>query len=240
MPTPSTARCVNKAWTSTTSCAGRTSPPCSRSATSTGTPSTPPSRASESVLEDCAQRRAEGRDAGDDAVVRLCRVAESRVVPALGDRKEGRARYVRDLRLRQGVFAHEPLGVEVLRERQPREQTTLRIGEVDGVREMSPYRVQHDVFLVVVRLAQFSDVGIDVARVEIHRHRGHVERAALRVGGELEEPELLDDVLGGDGPTEAQSWGEDLGEAADEDDAAFGVETLQRRQTLALEADLSV
>ena len=117
-------------------------------------------------------------------------------------RKERCAGHIGNLRLWQRVITHEDLGVEDFRKCQPCEQTTLRIGERDLVGEVSPNGVEHQILLAEVDLTDRVDVTLDVVTVEVQRDGRHVEGAALGVGGELQQAELLDDVDRSDGPSE--------------------------------------
>ena len=155
-----------------------------------------------------------------------------------GVREEAVARDVRNV-TRQALLCHL-VGVDVLRQLDPGEQTAVGVRELRLGRELALHGRHHDVAAFAVA---FLDGGNVLVQVE---HVDELGDNELRLGGSLqgsglrEEVVLLEDLAIGADPAQTVAGRQDLGEGAKEDNEALGVHALERGQVLALEAELAI
>src|ERR1700733_3406983 len=100
--------------------------------------------------------------------------------------------------------------------------------------------MEHKVALAAIGGADCGNVILDRVGVEKERRRHHIERAALRVGRKFEASELSEHIAAGDSPAEAHTRSHDLGEAAEEEHAAFRVEAFERRKMASFKTQSAV
>src|SRR5258708_39796028 len=88
--------------------------------------------------------------------------------------------------------------------------------------------LDHKPALAAIGGTDRGDMILDRIDIEKQGRRHHVEGAALCVGRKFEASELSEHIAAGDCPAETHTRSHDLGEAAEEDHAAFSVEAFER------------
>src|ERR1700723_2047686 len=100
--------------------------------------------------------------------------------------------------------------------------------------------MEHKVALAAIGSTDCRDVILDRVNIKKKRRRHHVEGAALRVGRKFETSELSEHIAVGDCPAEAHTGSDDLGEAAEEEHAAFSVKAFERRKMASLKTQCAI
>ena len=132
------------------------------------------------------------------------------------------------------------LGVHVLGQNDPCEQTAVGTGEGAGLGQLLGQRLQHHGAALAIALADGVDVGVQIEHVDPLGRLHLADGGRLQRGGLLHEVVLSQDLILSADPAQTVSGSQDLGEGAQIDHQTLGVQALQCGHILTLEAQLTV
>ena len=127
------------------------------------------------------------------------------------------------------------LGVHILRQHHPGEQAAHGVGEGAALRQLPLQSLQHHLPALVIAGPDGGHMGIQVEHVDPLGGFHLADGGGLQGGGLLHEVVLGQNVLLGADPADAVAGGQDLGEGAQVNHQALGIQALQGGQILALE-----
>ena len=132
------------------------------------------------------------------------------------------------------------LGVHIFRQHHPGEQAAYGMGAGAALGQLPLQRFQHHLPALVIAGADGGHMGVQVEHLDPlgGLHLAHGGR--LQGGGLLHKVVLGQNMLLGADPAQTIAGGQNLGEGAQIDHQALGIQALQRGQGLTLEPQLAV